>query len=592
MQAILRRFEASIYVQDAREGDVEGAIAGVRVLVDEAPEDTDLWGSLIQLLFAQRRHDEARDLLAAALDEDPERLQLYGLLAAVESAQGDDEAAEATFRRLIERQPSATAYAALSGLLAKKDDPDAALAVLDEGLAAVEGADALHIVRAETLLEAGRVDDAAEVVASLDAYDVDPKQRLLLRARIALDRGDAESARDQLEALVPELDNAATQFWLGQALEATGDLAGAERRYGVALNRSTRDPAGAFAAYQLAAARGDWQTAAAYGQMMMTRAPGRDDAWRALLVALVELGDGPRAEKIATAGVQHFPEDDRLRALHAASLRIQGRHEEALAALGPPAEDEPTPVASERGMALAASGDLASARETLGAAIERAPEAPELQHALATVLYQAGGAEEGDAAVDRALALDPDDLRPLRRRLEFRAATGRLDGARADAERYLALRPQDAGVHYVAGVVNEGLGRSDDAIAAYRRAAELDATAVAPRNNLAVLLGHSGKLEEALEAAQQAYRLEPGSPYVLDTLGWLYLKSERVERAISLLEEATALEPPLPDAQLHLALAYRDAGRTEEARELLVALGPTAPEPLRAEVEKALATLR
>ena len=66
----------------------------------------------------------------------------------------------------------------------------------------------------------------------------------------------------RLEKWIPELDNGATQFWLGQALEAMGDRAGAERRYRLAIARAPSDPAPYLAAMRLAERRGDWRTAA------------------------------------------------------------------------------------------------------------------------------------------------------------------------------------------------------------------------------------------------------------------------------------------------------------------------------------------
>jgi Flp pilus assembly protein TadD len=119
------------------------------------------------------------------------------------------------------------------------------------------------------------------------------------------------------------------------------------------------------------------------------------------------------------------------------------------------------------------------------------------------------------------------------------------------------------------GVIQAKAGDVDQAIASYRRAAELDDAAFEPRNNLAELLSLRGDLHGALVAAQEAYAIAGNHPYVMDTLGWLYLRKGLVDRSISLLEDACAAAPDLPDAQLHLALAYREAGRTDSARRLL-----------------------
>ena len=135
--------------------------------------------------------------------------------------------------------------------------------------------------------------------------------------------------------------------------------------------------------------------------------------------------------------------------------------------------------------------------------------------------------------------------------------------------------------------------RPERAIAAYRRAAELDALAFAPRNNLAELLRARGDLDGALKVAQEAYQIAEDNPYVLDTLGSLYLRKGLVERSIVLLEEAHAAAPELAEVQLHLALAYREAGGTANARQLLLNLQSRDDEPaeLKAQVEEALHSL-
>ncbi len=169
----------------------------------------------------------------------------------------------------------------------------------------------------------------------------------------------------------------------------------------------------------------------------------------------------------------------------------------------------------------------------------------------------------------------------------------RWAGARDDCTRYLAARPEDSEVAFIRGVTLQQLGESQEAIAAYRRAALLDERDARPHNNLAELLAAAGDLDGALAAAQEAYRLDEKNPYVMDTLGALYLEKGLVKRAISVLEDAHQGAPELVDAQLHLGLAYREAGRTAEARALLAAVGASSaarPE-LRASAKEALDSL-
>ena len=135
-------------------------------------------------------------------------------------------------------------------------------------------------------------------------------------------------------------------------------------------------------------------------------------------------------------------------------------------------------------------------------------------------------------------------------------------------------------------------GRAGDApgaIAAYRKALVLDAEAVAPRNNLALMLEQEGQLEEALAVAQAAFARAESNAVVMDTLGWLYLRAGRVDRAVALLEKARRIAPEAAHPRYHLAIAYRESGRTDEARELLNELHESldADHELRARVDEA-----
>ncbi len=454
----------------------------------------------------------------------------------------------------------------------------------------------LWLLRTEASLAEGRSDDArADFQRFRDTtFDGDP-QIEYLRARLELAEGNPAGAADRLRELAPRLDRSATQFWLGRALEESGDTEGARRRYGLAQQRDPGWIAPAAALIALEQRRGDWRATAGHAQLLIRRAPQRIEGWTALVHALESLGEGDAAEEVARQALERFPDRAEPHLLLARSLRSQGKTDQALAALDAAEKAGATSeLATERILTLGMGGrvdeGIALAREALA----QHPQSARLHAALAALLFAAGAAEEGAQATDRALALDPDEPQPLRVRCEFRAASGRWPGARDDCTRYLGARPDDAGAHFMLGVALQRLGDAEAAASAYRKAAALDERDMRPRNNLAELLAQQGDLEGALAAAQEAYRLDETNPYVMDTLGALYLREGLVDRAISLLEEAHAGAPGLLDVQLHLALAYREAGRTEEARTLLAVVEKNGSErpDLQARAEEILDSLQ
>jgi tetratricopeptide (TPR) repeat protein len=399
----------------------------------------------------------------------------------------------------------------------------------------------------------------------------------------------------RLTELAPRLDRAATQFWLGRALEETGDTDGARRRYGLAQQRDRSWSAPAVALIALEQRRGAWRAVAGHARALVRRAPQRIDGWVALVGAFENLDEGKAAERVANQCLEQFPDAAEPQLLLARAMRTQGRYDEALEALGAAekAGFSATTIAAERiftlGMGDRVDEGIALAREALA----RDPDAAVLHAAHAALLFAAGAAEPGALATDRALALEPGEARPLRERCEFRASIRQWPAARDDCTRYLEARPDDAGAHFLLGVIEQWLGDRRAAATAYRRAAALDEHDARPLNNLAGLLATEGDLTGALAAAQEAYRLDETNPHVMDTLGALYLRKGLAERAISLLEEAQTAAPDLPDTTLHLALAYRDVGRTGEARALLTSLQQSAAdhEAIQLQVEEALDSL-
>ncbi len=588
-----RGLEVVLAQIQAEQGEHDAAIATLRALVEARPDDLLAWHALVRVLVQQERTNEALDLVAGALSEDS-GIALHPLAAELRASLGREDAAQQTLREFVARSDSPAAYLPLVAHLSDRDDGVAILAALDEAVARFPDEAALAVLRTEALLGVDRADEArAELERFRELTFAHDPQIEYLRARVELSEGEARRAGERLRKLAPRLDDARTQFWLGRALEEAGDLEGARRRYGLALGRDPTWIAPPIALLALEERRGNWRSVAGHARALVARAPQRIEGWVALVEALALLGQGEAAEQAARRSIERFPGRAEPRVLLARALRARGRTEQALVELDL-AQRAGTDVAVERVLTLGLAGRVGEGLALGREALARGSESAELHAALASLLFAAGDAEEGDRETDRALALDPRGLQPLRGRCEFRVSTGRLAGARDDCARYLGERPDDPGASFMLGLALAGLGESESAIEAYRRAAQLDLDDARPRNNLAELLAARGDLEGALAAAQEAYRLDERNPHVMDTLGALYLEKGLVERAMSLLEDAHAALPDDPGPALHLALAYRDAGRTDAARTLLASLeGKEVADPvLQARVEEAWLSLR
>ncbi len=588
--------ELGLYDFQVRSGFAAAAQPGIERLLAEDSEDATAWTLLARAYEMQQRPLEGLERVRKALAEDPDRLWLYPILIEGYAKLGDAAQQSELLQQYAERSGRADALIMLAQRHALDGEREAALTTFERAIEQHPADPLIHFALGETRLNFDRIPEAEASLARFRELAPDDPRGEYLKGRIQLAKGELAAGRDTLTAIVPEFDTAVSQYWVGAALEALGDFAGAERRFRAALSRDPRLVEAHQALIRRAEARGDWNMLLTRGRSFRAEHPRQFDAWAAIVTGSIQLGQPQQALEAARALTQLSPTSDSAHVLLARAQAAAGQLEEAQRSLDTAAlhSEQKADVEGERALVLGRLGRVEQGLVVVEAARAADPDSAKLEYARALLLFQLGRGTEGAQAIDRTLALAPADPLPLRARAEFRASTGDFSGARADIERYLEQRSDDPKAHFVLGAALAGDGKSQEAIQAYRRAGELDPQDFASRNNLAELLAGSGDLDAALAVAQEAYRLASANPFVLDTLGGLYLRKGLTDRAISVLEDARKAAPELAEARLHLAQAYHAAGRTSDARALLEELRAAqgvAP-ALRAEAETTLAGLR
>ena len=187
-----------------------------------------------------------------------------------------------------------------------------------------------------------------------------------------------------------------------------------------------------------------------------------------------------------------------------------------------------------------------------------------------------------------------------------------LDAAATVMREAVAAHPDDAWAHYWHGAMEEGLGRTEAAIAAYRKAIAIQPKLIEAQTQLAGALTRAGRLDEALQRLQTVVELDPvhqprawfnlglirvqtgdvgaardafERAATLDTdlvpahiqLGTLYLKAELYAEAIPHFRNAIVADSTNPSAYGSLGMAHLQLGHTARARELfqkVLALDP------------------
>lgn len=204
----------------------------------------------------------------------------------------------------------------------------------------------------------------------------------------------------------------------------------------------------------------------------------------------------------------------------------------------------------------------------------RTPSAEDLKNvALDYVLLN--DYDDADNWMRRSLQMnskDPDAWYGLGR---IRYTKGRFQDAVECFQKALALEPRSVKAENNLGLAYEGLNRTDDAIAAYRKALQFEQDlgeqaskppGEQPMLNLAIVLMHRGHFDEALLLLTRAVAIAPRDPKIREQLGHLYLHQGKLSDATQQFTQAVALSPD--NAALHFMLGqvYRRQGQDARAR--------------------------
>src|SRR5262245_1515323 len=170
---------------------------------------------------------------------------------------------------------------------------------------------------------------------------------------------------------------------------------------------------------------------------------------------------------------------------------------------------------------------------------------PAFQMHLAHLLWLAGAHAESLALLRRAQERHPGDF----------WINTRLGGylwlqtppRHEEAARYLTaaavLRPRSPWAHVALGDALLAAGRTDEAIAAFRRAVQLRKDYAAFHDSLASGLEARGLLDEAIAECRETIRLDPNEAYSYVTLGACLEKKGLPDEAIAAFREAIRRDP-------------------------------------------------
>jgi tetratricopeptide (TPR) repeat protein len=196
----------------------------------------------------------------------------------------------------------------------------------------------------------------------------------------------------------------------------------------------------------------------------------------------------------------------------------------------------------------AATGRLDQARSRIEQLTNEQPDNAQLQYLLGQAYrngnqQQPADAGRAEAAMSRAVVLEPEYMPAYAALAEIYLATNQPDRAVEQYKKILEKRPDNFEAYRNLGMIESGRGQADAAVDYYRRALTIRPDEPISANNLAAMYADQGRgnAEEAIRLAQDIVRRYPNEAGFADTLGWVYFRKGLYRDAVEQLQRAVTL---------------------------------------------------
>lgn len=413
------------------------------------------------------------------------------------------------------------------------DFPQGTLPAFEAGTEAGRSRTALgHYRKGLENLVAGRLDEAGRnFSASLQA---DPAfvASLLGLAEIDFRRNDPAAARVRInQALVLDSANPYVRESHGRLLYLEGDDTGAAEvlRSAIAAEPALVSAHVALADLYMSTGRDPAQAVEHY-QAAIDIEPAHAGAFYGLGQAMARLGRNGDAVAMLRKAGDLQPANPLPAMAEAAVHREMGDERPALVAYGEALRRQPRLAAAHVGRAevLQAAGNVPAAIDEYLAAVDDEPRNAEIQLRLGMAYQQVGNPSAARNAYLRAVELAPD-LAVAYNNLAWLASGAVKDTDRALewARKAVELLPGDANAHDTLGWVHHVRGEYDAAVAAYRRALDIDTDNALVRLHLALTLAGQGAMAQSSAMLDGAVERDPG---IRDTADYRALRKRLESR--------------------------------------------------------------
>jgi tetratricopeptide (TPR) repeat protein len=567
-------------------GDAEEAEAAFRQAIALEPGSVDAHLALGNYLWAAERPAEAEQSIKQALTIAPLHLLANRMLGVLYLATQRPNEAEQPLRAVAEVSKTPAARLQLADYYlgtGRTADAKAVLAELAQNQSSYADAEmrlaSIDYAENRRAEAHQRLDGVIARVSSYTPALVQKAQWLTTENHLdeALDRAQAAVASDS--------ESAIAHFTLARVQDRRREVAGAVKSYGEVLRLNPRAVAAQVELSRLNLAGGDREAALRFAEEARRTEPASVAARVALVRTLLSRGDLGRAETEIAELQRGLPD---AAVVHVLTGNLKARRAEFGAARQSYERAEQLSPGSIEALAGLVGLDVQA--KQLDAALARIEDQiaqqgeqpnPAVLVLAAQVYSVAGQPQRAEAALRRAVAIDPRFSAGYAMLAQLYLQQQRLDDAKAEFEGIVARDPAAAGPRTMVGVILEAQGKRSEAMRWYEATMVAVREAPVAANNLAYIYAEEDtNLDMALQLATAAKQGLPDNPDVDDTLGWIYYKKGMASLAIRSFEESLKRRPDTAEVLYHLGLAYTQAGDEAKAREALeraLTLNPRFP---------------
>jgi tetratricopeptide (TPR) repeat protein len=559
--------------------DIAGAEALYRGVVSRDKAYTAGYRELYQLLLAEKKPNDAEELLKTAYQNNPKQYDFLFLRAQFYLMQNRRDEMLAVLQQIKSKAGEyPLAFAGVGDFYVRVGDGESALKEYREGISKDAKNKPVYQKRIiEVLLRQGKRDDAAQYNdAILKDNPNDPESRGLA-ATFLLEKGDVTRALVELQQVVSRSPkNPVAHFNLGRAYYHHGDIEQARQEFNKAVELRSDFLEARLALAQLQVVRGEFADALKTSLDVLAIDANSTTAKLIQSQALIGQKRFDESRQVLAAILKANPASaDAVYQTGSVAL-AEKKYKEAAEAFRRSYELNPSNVLSliAEARAYIDDGQGDKAIQRLQSEVQKKPKDTSLRAVLGNALGLIG--RYGQAIGEYRQVLDATPKGNIMQgQMNLRIGEMyRLMGDFSSAINYFQearkTLPDDVKVMISLALVMGQANHWKESRSFYETALKIEPSNAAVLNNLAFGMAENGEdLDQALQYAQRAKQMQPNSVDIADTLGWIYLKKNLADDALEIFRGLVSKQPNQSTFRYHLAMALSQKGDKAHAKDEL-----------------------